>query len=133
MVLAVLVIVTGIQVVLDATPRSIRMGLLGPESVNEMRDQSIPLLLDFSSLLVFTITLGIAFIYKRFPTLHRTAILIGSMAFMVLALATSTFFFFPDSGLWLFIGGFISPPTAVMIHDWILLTRFPKCASAVLI
>ncbi|WP_291788042.1 hypothetical protein, partial [Cecembia sp.] len=52
--LAVLVVFTGVQVVLDSTPRSIRMGLLDPESISEMRGQSFPLFLDLLSLVVFT-------------------------------------------------------------------------------
>lgn len=131
--LAVLVIVTGIQVVMDSTPRSIRMGLLDPESLNEMRDQSIPLFLDLSSLVVFTITLGIAFIYRSVPILHRTAVLIGSMAFMVVALVRATFFVFPDSGLLLSAILFFLLPISLIIHDWVLLKRFPKYAFAGLI
>ena len=133
MVLAVLVIVTGVQVVMDSTPRSIRMGLLDPESMNEMRDQSIPLFLDLSSLVVFTITLGIAFIYKSVPILHRTAILIGSMAFMVVALVRATFFVFPESGLFLAAILFFLLPISLIIHDWVLLKRFPKYAFAGLV
>ncbi|MGY6741177.1 MAG: hypothetical protein ACXIUQ_00465 [Cecembia sp.] len=133
MVLAVLVIVTGIQVVLDSTPRSIRMGLLDPESLNEMREQSIPLFLDLSSLVVFTITLGIAFIYKSVPILHRTAILIGSMSFMVVALVRAAFFVFPTFGLLVPAILFFLLPISLIIHDWVLLKRFPKYAFAGLV
>jgi len=126
--LAVLVVITGVQVVMDSKPRSIRMGLLNPENIEEMRGQSIPLFLDLLSLVVFVFGLGIAFVYRKVPILHRTAILIGSMAFMVVALVRATFFVFPESGLLLAAILFFLLPISLIIHDWAFLKRFPKYA-----
>jgi hypothetical protein len=127
-VLAVLVIFTSILAVLDSTPRSIRMGLLDPENMDEMRGQSIPLFLDLLSLVVFTIAIAIALAFRKNPVLHRTAVMIGSMAFMVVALVRATFFVFPGSGMLLPAVLFFLLPIILMVHDWILFKRFPKYA-----
>jgi len=132
-VLGVLVIVTGIQAVQDSTPRSIRMGLLDPENMDELRDQSIPLFLDLLSLAVFTITIAIAMVFRKNPVLHRTAVLIGCMAFMVVALVRATSFVFPDSGILLSAVLFFLLPILLLVHDWILFKRFPKYALGGLI
>ena len=132
-VLAVLVVFTSIQAVLDSTPRSIRMGLLNPENMDEMRGQSIPLFLDLLSLVIFTIAIGATMVFRKNPVLHRTAVLIGSMAFMVVALVRATFFVFPDSGMLLPAVLFFLLPILLVVHDWILFKRFPKYAVGGLI
>ncbi|MGY6523081.1 MAG: hypothetical protein ACXIUD_15215 [Mongoliitalea sp.] len=132
-VLAVLVVITSIQAVLDSTPRSIRMGLLNPENMDEMKDQSFPLFLDLLSLVVFTIAISIALVFRKNPLLHRTAVLIGSMAFMVVALVRATFLVFPDSDILLSAILFFLLPILLMVHDWILFKRFPVYAFVGLI
>ncbi|WP_194777568.1 hypothetical protein [Pararhodonellum marinum] len=126
--LAILVVFTGIQVVLDSTPRSIRMGLLDPESISEMRGQSFPLFLDLFSLVVFTAAMAVALVFRKNPVLHRTSVLTGSFAFMVVALARATAFVFPSSGLGLLVALFFLLPILLVVHDWVKFKRFPKYA-----
>lgn len=126
--LAILVVFTGVQVVLDSTPRSIRMGLLDLESISEMRGQSFPLFLDLLSLMVFTGAIVIALVFRKNQVLHRTSVLTGSFAFMVVALARATEFVFPSSGLGLLVALFFLLPILLMVHDWIIFKRFPKYA-----
>jgi hypothetical protein len=126
--LAVLVVFTGIQVVLDSTPRSVRMGLLDPKSISEMRGQSFPLFLDLLSLVVFTGAIVMALVFRKNPVIHRTSVLTGSFAFMVVALARATAFLFPSSGLTLLVALFFLLPILLMVHDWIIFKRFPKYA-----
>lgn len=132
-VLAVLVVITSIQAVLDSTPRSIRMGLLNPGNMDEMKDQSFPLFLDLLSLVVFTIAISLAMVFRKNAVLHRTAVLIGSMAFMVVALVRATFFVFPDSDILLSAILFFLLPILLIVHDWIHFKRFPVYAFVGLI
>jgi hypothetical protein len=129
-VLAVLVVITGIQVVLDSTPRSIGMGLLDPENQSQMLAQSVPLFLDLLSLIVFTISIGLAIVLRKNIKLHRTLILIGSMSFMVVTLARALPEFFPRVELPLIIGSFLIFPVILFGHDWISYKRFPVYAFA---
>lgn len=129
-VLAVLVVFSGIQVVLDSTPRSIKMGILAPENQSQMLGQSVPLFLDLLSLIVFTLFIGLAIVFRRNIKLHRTLILIGSMSFMAVALARALPEFFPRVELPLIIGSFLLFPILLFVHDWIYYKRFPVYAFA---
>jgi len=128
--LAILVVVTGIQVVLDSTPRSIGMGILDPENMDEMYQQSVPLFVDLLSLIVFTLSVGLAILFRKNVNIHRTLMLIGSMSFMVVALARALPEFFPRVELPLIIGFFILFPVLLFCHDWISYKRFPIFAFA---
>jgi len=127
-VLAVLVVFTGIQVILDSTPRSINMGILDPENQSQMLGQSMPLLLDLLSLIVFTLFIGLAIVLRRNIKLHRTLMLIGSMSFMVVTLARALPEFFPRVEIPLIIGSFLIFPILLIVHDWIHYKRFPVYA-----
>jgi hypothetical protein len=129
-VLAVLVVFTGIQVVLDSTPRSIKMGILDSENQSQMLGQSVPLFVDLLSLIVFTLSIGIAIVLRRNIQLHRTLMLIGSMSFMVVALARALPEFFLGVELPLIIGCFLLFPALLFAHDWIYFKRFPVYAFA---
>lgn len=50
--LAVLVVVTGLQAVLDATPSRLELGLLDPADPNSIRGHMLPLYLDLLSLIL---------------------------------------------------------------------------------
>lgn len=128
---AVLLVITGVLAVLDSTPRRIGMGLLDPGDAGAMRAQSVPLFLDLLSLVVFTVAVGTALAFRTKAVLHRTFMLVGSMAFMVVAVAR-ILGLFPDipGGLVLplVVVLFLLSPLALLIHDWVAQRRFPGFA-----
>jgi hypothetical protein len=131
--LAVLVVTTGVLAVLDSTPRRVGMGLLDPGNLGEMRAQSVPLFLDLLSLVVFTAAVGTAMVFRTRVILHRTLILVGSMAFMVVTLVRILGLIPGIPGslfLPLVVVFFLVSPIALLIHDWVTLRRFPAYAFA---
>ena len=129
---AVLVVITGVLAVLDSTPRRIGMGLLDPLSAAEMQGQAVPLVLDLFSLIVFTACVGTALVFRARVVLHRTLMLAGSMAFMVVTLARVLFLFpgIPGTLVLPLVGLlFLLPPIVLVLHDWISYRRFPVYAA----
>lgn len=128
---AVFVVITGVLAVLDSTPRRIEMGLLDPGSMAAMRAQSVPLFLDLLSLVVFTVAIVMALAFRSLAVVHRTSILVGSMAFMVVALARVLGMIPGIPGalvLPLIVVLFLLGPLALLIHDWAAHGRFPVFA-----
>lgn len=130
---AVLVVITGVLAVLDSTPRRVAMGLLDPGNLGEMQAQSFPLILDLLSLVVFTVAVGTALVFRTRVVLHRTLMLIGSMAFMVVTLVRVLGLIpgIPGSLIIpLVVMLFLPSPIALVIHDWVADRRFPAYAFA---
>lgn len=130
---AVLLVVTGVFAVLNSTPRRVGMGLLDPGNMAEMRAQSVPLFLDLLSLVVFTLAVGTALVFRSRVSLHRTLMLVGSMAFMVVTLVRILGWLPGIPGslfLPLVVVLFLLSPMALLIHDWVALKRFPAYAFA---
>jgi hypothetical protein len=130
--LAVLVVVSGVQVLRDANPRVVAMGVIDPQDLDTLRGQLIFIYHDLGSLVVFTIAISVALLYRANRLLHSTMIMVGSLAFMgatggriiqlipelslpMLVLLTSIFLF--------------AGPTALLVHDWRALKRFPTYAA----
>jgi len=131
--LAILVVVTGILAVLDSTPRSIRMGLLDPNDPEALRGTSLFIFHDTLAVVVFTLAISVALIFRTNRLLHRTMILIGSLAFMgatggrIVQLIPGLSF---PQVLIFTISFLMAGPIALLVHDWITLKRFPKYAFA---
>ena len=130
--LAVLVVVTGLQAVFDATPSRLELGLLNPADPNSLRGHMLPIYLDLLSLIVFAGAVTTAIVHRGNRVLHRTMMLIGSMAFTNAAIARLlgglpielNFAQFVALTLSLFFAG----PIALLVHDWLTLKRFPSYA-----
>lgn len=130
---AVLLVVTGVLAVLDSTPRRVGLGVLNPGDLAEMQAQSLPLVLDLLSLVVFTVAVGTALVFRTNAILHRTFMLVGSMAFMVVTLTRVLdlipgipgFLFVPMVAVLSLLG-----PSALLIHDWVTHRRVPPYAFA---
>lgn len=131
--LALLVVVTGMLAVLDSTPRSIRMGFLDANDTAALRGTSLFIFHDTLAIVVFTLAISVALIFRTNKLLHRTMILIGSLAFMgatggrIVQLIPGLTF--PEA-LAFTISFLLAGPIALMVHDWIVLKRFPKYAFA---
>jgi len=130
--LAVVVVSSGLLVVLDATPSRLQLGLLDPANPASIRGHMLPVYLDLLSLIVFTGAIAAGLLFRHNRVLHRTMMLIGSMAFMVAAIARIveniggglSFTQFVILTLVLFLGA----PVALVVHDWITFKRFPTYA-----
>jgi hypothetical protein len=130
---AALLVVTGAFAVLNSTPRRVGMGLLNPSNIAEMQAQSLPLVLDVLSLVVFTAAVGTALVFRTNAILHRTLMLVGSMSFMVVTL-TRVLDLIPGipGSLFVPVVAVLSllSPSALLIHDWVVHRRFPPYAFA---
>jgi hypothetical protein len=130
--LAVLVVVTGMLVIFDATPSRVELGLLDPGNLVAIRGHMLPLYLDSLSLIVFTGAISVAILYRTNRVLHRTMVLIGSMAMMAAVLGRLVGLLGPGLSFVQFVVLTLvlmfAAPTALLMHDWIRYKRFPKPA-----
>jgi len=129
--LAMLVLVSGVLVIRDATPRTVGMGLIDPQNLDVLREQTLFIYHDLLSLVIFAIAVTVALVFRANRHLHRTMIMVGSLGIMGAAVGRLAVLL-PGVSLavqilvtiLLLAGG----PVALVVYEWRRQRRAPLAA-----